>query len=160
MYIDIWFIFYLPEFLYLRRREDVPNLENVGKHKMNHISLYIIRREIWRWFRIWSQNLMFAYAFKRKSRFKNLRRRIQKFFCALNSHTNFDSKYVYMLILASSVTLESPTFKKSTFRNYVILRNRDAIKLQSREVGHMLNPMSQFNCVYHLPYLRYYALKF
>ena len=76
---------------------------------------------------------MFAYALKRKSRFKNLRRRIQKFFCALNSHTNFDSKYVYMLILASSVTLESPTFKKSTFRNYVILRNRGAIKLQSRE---------------------------
>ena len=50
--------------------------------------------------------------------------------------------------------------KKSIFCNYVILRNRGAIKLQSKELGHMLNPMSQFDCVYHLPYWRYYALKF
>ena len=65
-----------------------------------------------------------------------------------------------MLILALSATLESPTFKKMTFRYYVTLRNRGVIKLQSRELDHMLNPMSQFNCFYHLPYLRYYALKF
>ena len=31
MYIDIWFIWVLPTLLKLRGREDVPNLENVGK---------------------------------------------------------------------------------------------------------------------------------
>jgi len=65
-----------------------------------------------------------------------------------------------MLILALSATLESPTFKKSIFRNYVVLRNRGAIKLRSRGLGCMLNLRSQSNCVYHLPYFRYYALKF
>ena len=65
-----------------------------------------------------------------------------------------------MLILALSATLELPKFKKSTFRNNVILRNRGIIKLQSRELGHISNPMSQSNCIYHLSYLRDYALKF
>ena len=65
-----------------------------------------------------------------------------------------------MLICALSATLESPTFKKSAFCYYVILRNCGAIKIQSRELGNMLNLMSQSNYVYHLPYLRYYALKF
>ena len=50
-----------------------------------------------------------------------------------------------MLILALSATLESPKCKKSTFRNYVTLRNRGVMKLQSRELGHMLNPMTQSN---------------
>ena len=64
---------------YLRRREYVRNIGNIGKSNMNHLVLYINRREILRWFRIWSQKNIFAYAFSRKSRFKNLRRRIQKF---------------------------------------------------------------------------------
>ena len=65
-----------------------------------------------------------------------------------------------MLILALSATLESPTFKKSTFCNNVILRNRGAIKLQSSEQGSMFNLMSQSNYIFHLPYLRYYLLNF
>ena len=72
MCMDIRFIFNLPELLYLRRREDVPNLGNSGKLKMNRISIHIIRREIKRWIRIWSQKFMFTYAFWRKSRFKFL----------------------------------------------------------------------------------------
>ena len=91
---------------------------------------------------------------------KNLRRRIQKFLCALNSHSNFSSKYVHMLILALSVFLESPTFKKSTFRNYVIFRHRGIIKLQWAEQGQILDLMSKSDCVDHLAYLRYYAIKF
>ena len=50
--------------------------------------------------------------------------------------------------------------KKTTFRNYVILRNCGTIKLQPTELGYMLNLMSQSNCIYHLPYLSYYSLKF
>ena len=49
---------------------------------------------------------------------------------------------------------------QSIFRNYVVLRNHGAIKRQSRELDYMLNPMSQSNFLYHLPYLPYYALKF
>jgi len=56
--------------LKLRRREDISNLGNVGKFNMNHIKLHIIRSGISRWFRIWSQNNIFAYAFKRKSHLK------------------------------------------------------------------------------------------
>ena len=48
----------------------------------------------------------------------------------------------------------------SDSQNYVILRNCGTIKLQSTEISSMLNLMSQSNCVYHLMYLRYYALKF
>ena len=57
---------------------------------------------------------------------KNLRRRIQKNFSALNSSINFDSKYVHISILAPSAPLESLMFKKSNFCNYVMLRNRGA----------------------------------
>ena len=55
---------------YLRRREYVRNIGNIGKFNMNHIVLYIIRRGILRWFRFWSQKNISAYAFKRKSSFK------------------------------------------------------------------------------------------
>ena len=54
-----------------------------------------------------------------------------------------------MLKLALSATLESPIFKKSTFHNKVVLRYRDAIKLQSREQDYMLNSMSHLR-IYHL----------
>ena len=91
---------------------------------------------------------------------KKLRRRIQKIFSALNLSMNFDSKYVYISILATSAPLESLMFKKSNFCNYVMLRNRGATKLPSRELCKMLNEMSHSNSVYHLMYLRYYALKF
>ena len=91
---------------------------------------------------------------------KKLRRRIQKIFSALNLLMNFDSKYVHISILAPSAPLESLMFKKSNFCNYVMLRNRGATKLPSRELCKMLNEMSHSNSVYHLMYLRYYALKF
>ena len=38
-------------------------------------------------------------------------------------------QYVHMLILALSATLESPTFKKSNFRNDVTLRNDTHIRI-------------------------------
>ena len=44
--------------------------ENEGEFAMNHILIYISRRGILRWFRIWSQKNIFAHAFERKSRFK------------------------------------------------------------------------------------------
>ena len=54
----------------LRRREYVRNMGNNGKFNMNHILIHTTRREILRWFRIWSPNFIFAYAFTRKTRFK------------------------------------------------------------------------------------------
>jgi len=128
--------------LYLRRREDVSNSGNSGKSKMNPMSIYIIRREIQRWFRIWSQKFIFAYAFKRKSRFKKFAWANQKNLMRIEFALNFNSKYVHMLILALSATLESPTFKKTTFRNNVTLRNRLVIKLSSSILWNMLHQMS------------------
>ena len=63
-----------------------------------------------------------------------------------------------MLILALSATLESPTLKKSIFRNDLILRNYynlilrncGTIKLQSTELGYKLNLMSQPNYIFHV----------
>ena len=37
--------------------------KNLGKFKMNYMKIYINRRGILRWFQIWSQNNIFAYAF-------------------------------------------------------------------------------------------------
>ena len=67
---------------------------------------------------------------------------------------------MHISILAPSAPLELLIFKKSNFCNYVMLRNRGATKLPSRELCKMLNEMSHSNSVYHLMYLRYYALKF
>ena len=55
---------------FLRRREDIQNIGKIGNLNMNHMVVNIIRRGILRWFRIWSQKNIFAYAFKRKTRFK------------------------------------------------------------------------------------------
>ena len=57
-------------FVHIHAYANTNSRESVGKFNMNHIVLYIIRREILRWFRIWSQKNIFAYAFKRKSAFK------------------------------------------------------------------------------------------
>ena len=74
-----WICQYSLYFVHIHAYANMNSRENVGKFDVNHIVLYINRREISRWFRIWSQKNIFAYAFSRKSRFKNLRRRIQKF---------------------------------------------------------------------------------
>ena len=58
-------------FVYLHAYAKKNSRENIDKFKMNHIKLYIIRSAILRWFRIWGQKNIFAYAFKRKTRFKN-----------------------------------------------------------------------------------------
>ena len=105
MYIDIWFNLNLPEFLYLRRREDVPNLGNSGKLNMNHMSIHIIRREIQRWFRIWSQKFIFAYAFKRKSRFKKFAWANQKNLMCIESALKFQFEicaYVDTCVISNS----------------------------------------------------------
>ena len=131
MYVDIWFILIFPIFLNLRRREYIPKLGNVDEIRMNHISTYIIRKEILRWFRIWSQKFISAYAFRRKSCFKNLRGRFYKIFIWLNPKSNFHSKYVHILMFALSWTLEFFMFEKSNFCNYVIWRYSGTVKFQS-----------------------------
>ena len=50
-------------FVYIHAYANTNSRESVGKFEMNHIVLYIIRREILRWSRIWSQKNIFAYAF-------------------------------------------------------------------------------------------------
>ena len=94
-----------PKLLYLRRREDVSNLGNSGKSKMNHMSIYIIRREIQRWFRIWSQKFIFAYAFKRKSRFKKFAWANQKNLMCIESALKFQFEicaYVDTCVISNS----------------------------------------------------------
>ena len=59
-------------FVHIHAYANMNSRENVGKFQVNHIVLYINRREILRWFRIWSQKNIFAYAFSRKSRFKKI----------------------------------------------------------------------------------------
>ena len=54
---------YSPYFVYIHAYANTNLRKSVGKFDMNHIVLHIIRREIWRWFRIWSQNFIFAHAF-------------------------------------------------------------------------------------------------
>ena len=43
-------------------------------------SIHTIRWESLHWFRFWSRKLFFAYTFRRKTRFKTLRGRIQKIY--------------------------------------------------------------------------------
>ena len=95
MYIDIWFMLNLPLFPKFGTSSRLRKYSNSGKFKMNHISIYIIRREIQRWFRIWSQKFVFAYAYERKSCFKNSCGRIQKFWIFLSLPWNSDSKFTH-----------------------------------------------------------------
>ena len=130
MYVDIWFILIsstFPSFgIYSRLRK----FKNIGNINMNHISTYIIRKEILRWFRIWSQKFISAHVFRRKSRFKNLRGRFYKIFIWLNPELNFHSKYVHIFMFALSRTLEFFMFEKSNFRYYVTWRNGGTTKFQ------------------------------
>ena len=90
---------------YLRRREYVRNIGNIGKFNMNHIVLYIIRRGILRWFRFWSQKNISAYAFKRKSRLKKFAWADQKNFHRFESGVKFWFEiypYVIKLKVATS----------------------------------------------------------
>ena len=128
VYGDIWFILIFPMFLNLRRRENIPNQGNVDEIRLNHISPYF-RREILRWFRIWSQKNFSAYAFMRKSRFKNLRGRFHKIFIWLNPKSNLHSKYMHILMFALSWPLEFFMFEKSNFCNYVIWRYNGTVRI-------------------------------
>ena len=56
----------------------------VGKINMDPISMHIIRREILRWIRIWSQNCIPPTHSREKNGSKILRRRISKIFASLN----------------------------------------------------------------------------
>ena len=120
---------------------------------MNHISTYIIRKEILRWFRIWSQKFISAYAFRRKSRFKNLRGRFYKIFIWLNPKSNFHSKYVHILMFALSWTLEFFMFEKSNFCNYVIWRYSGTVKCQPGQNLSAFFHIFQSNFDLHLQYL-------
>ena len=75
LYDSLWICLRLPMKSFLRRREDIQNIEKIGNLNMNHMVIYddiwwiiwyIIRREISCLLRI----CIFAYAFKRKSRLK------------------------------------------------------------------------------------------
>ena len=70
LYDSWWICLRFPMKSFLRRREDIQNIGKIGNLNMNHMIIYITRRGILRWFRIWSQKNIFAYAFKRKSRLK------------------------------------------------------------------------------------------
>ena len=153
MYVDIWFMLIFPIFLNLRRREYIPKLGNVDEIRMNHISTYIIRKEILRWFRIWSQKFISAYAFRRKLRFKNLRGRFYKIFIWLNPKSNFHSKYVHILMFALSWTLEFFMFEKSNFCNYVIWRYSGTVKCQPGQNLSAFFHIFQSNFDLHLQYL-------
>ena len=54
----------------------------------------------------------------------------------IESALKFEFVNVHMLILALSASLELLKFKKSFFRNYVILRNRGIFKFQWAELSH------------------------
>ena len=94
----------------LRRREYVRNIGNIGKSNMNHIVLYINRREISRWFRIWSQKIFLPTHFRENRVLKNLRGRIQNFWIFLNPSWNSDSKYTHISSDRISQALEPKMF--------------------------------------------------
>ena len=92
-------------FVHIHAYANMNSRENVGKFEVNHIVLYINRREILRWFRIWSQKNIFACAFSRKSRFKNL-------------VTNIPLHYAFTLEYFSS----NYFFEIISYQNYIICR--------------------------------------
>ena len=63
LYDSYWICQYSLYFVHIHAYANTNLWESVGKFNMNHIVLYIIRREILRWFRIWSQKYIFAHAF-------------------------------------------------------------------------------------------------
>ena len=95
----------LPTFSRFDKSSRLRNLSKLGKSQMNHISIYIIRREIQRWFRIWSQKFIFAYAFKRKSRFKKFAWANQKNLMCIESALKFQFEicaYVDTCVISNS----------------------------------------------------------
>ena len=103
LYDSYWICLRFPAKSYLRRREYVRNIGNIGNFNMNHIVLYIIRREILRWFRFWSQKNISAYAFKRKSRFKKFAWADQKNFGWSESGIKFWFE-IYPYVMKLNVT--------------------------------------------------------
>ena len=105
LYDSFWICLCFPANSLLRRREDITNLEKSSKFIMNHIKLYIIRSAILRWFRIWGQNNIFAYAFKRKSRFKKFAWANQKNLMYIESALKFQFEicaYVDTCVISNS----------------------------------------------------------
>ena len=103
LYDFVWICLRFPANSYLRRREYVRNIGNIGKFNMNHIVLYIIRRGILRWFRFWSQKNISAYAFKRKSRLKKFAWADQKNFHRFESGVKFWFE-IYPYVIKLKVT--------------------------------------------------------
>ena len=94
-----------PRKSFLRRREDIQNIGKIGNLNMNHMVIHIIRRGISRWFRIWSQKNIFAYAFKRKTRFLKFAWANQKNFMRIRSALKFQFKicaYVDTCVICNS----------------------------------------------------------
>ena len=61
---------------FLRRREDIQNIGKIGNLNMNHMVIYIIRRGILRWFRIWSQKIFLPTHSGENRVWKNLREQV------------------------------------------------------------------------------------
>ena len=141
----------LVHFLYLRRREYIPNLGNVGEIKRNPMSTYIIRS--------FSFVEIYVY-FRRKSRFKKLRGQFQKILTWLNPKSNLNSKYMHILMFALSRTLEFIMLEKSNFCNYVTWRDSGTTKFQRGQDHYVYFHIFQSELYLQLQYWHTSALKF
>ena len=103
LYGSYWICQCFPNNSYLRGREYVQNIGNIGKFIINHIVLHIIWRGILRWFRIWSQKNISAYAFMRKSRLKKFAWADQKNFHRFESGVKFWFE-IYPYVIKLKVT--------------------------------------------------------
>ena len=90
---------------------------NTVKTNINPISLYIIRRGILCWVRIWSQKKFSPTHFWDIRVLKNLRGRTKSFLSDLNRKLNFNSKYMHILIFYQSQSLIWKLLEKWTFCN-------------------------------------------
>ena len=94
----------------LRRREYVRNIGNIGKSNMNHIVLYINRRDFYADFESEVKKIFLPTHFRENHVLKNLRGRIQKFWIFLNPSWNSDSKYTHISSDRISQALEPKMF--------------------------------------------------
>ena len=97
------FDLYIQYFVHIHAHANTNYWGNTDKFNMNHIVLHIIRRGILRWFRIWSQKNISAYAFMRKSRLKKFAWADQKNFHRFESGVKFWFE-IYPYVIKLKVT--------------------------------------------------------
>ena len=114
----------------------------VGKINMDPISMHIIRREILRWIRIWSQILIPPTHSREKTVLKILRGRIPKIFASLNQKLNFKSYDVYIAYVMSHMWVIEPFFKKWVIAHY------SRIRLNFENPNPYQNPLDNTEVIY------------